>query len=109
VTACRAEFRLHRRCRRSQPGAASASAEACSGKAYNIAGDRSFTLLELLEELGAILGVEVDPEYTAPRAGDIRNSSADLTAAAHDLGWAPKVSMPEGLRRTVDWFAGRLN
>jgi UDP-glucose 4-epimerase len=89
--------------------AASASAESCSGKAYNIAGDRSFTLLELLEELGAILGVEVDPEYTAPRAGDIRNSSADLTAAAHDLGWAPKVSMPEGLRRTVDWFAGRLN
>ncbi|HYH52011.1 MAG TPA: NAD-dependent epimerase/dehydratase family protein [Acidimicrobiia bacterium] len=85
--------------------AATAPAEACSGKAYNIAGDRSYTLLELLDELGAILGVEVDPEHTAVRAGDIRHSSAALTAAGRDLGWQPKVSLPDGLRRTLQWFA----
>lgn len=89
--------------------AAAAAAESCSGKAYNIAGSRSYSLLELLDELGGILGVEVDPEYTGPRAGDIRHSSADLTAAARDLGWAPKVSMADGLRRTVEWFASRLS
>lgn len=87
--------------------AAGAPAEACSGRAYNIAGSRSCTLLELLEELSAILGVTVEPEHTAPRAGDIRHSSADLTAAARDLSWQPKVDLPEGLRRTVDWFAVR--
>ena len=87
--------------------AATAPAEACSSKAYNIAGNRRSTLLELLGELGAILGVEVDPEHTAPRAGDIRHSFADVTAAARDLGWEPKVSLTEGLRRTVDWFALR--
>jgi UDP-glucose 4-epimerase len=87
--------------------AATAPAEACSGKAYNIAGTRSYTLLELLDELGMILGVDVDPEFASPRAGDIRNSSADLTAASHDLGWQPKIGFAEGLRRTVDWFASR--
>ena len=56
--------------------AATAPAEACSGRAYNIGGNRRSTLLELLDELGAILGVEVDPEHTAPRAGDIRHSFA---------------------------------
>jgi UDP-glucose 4-epimerase len=87
--------------------AAASPAASCSGKAYNIAGSRSYTLLQLLEELGAILGVEADPEHTATRAGDIRHSSADLSAAAGDLGWEPKVSLPEGLRRTVEWFALR--
>jgi UDP-N-acetylglucosamine/UDP-N-acetyl-alpha-D-glucosaminouronate 4-epimerase len=87
--------------------ATTAPAESCSGKAYNIAGRTSLTLLELLDELGTILGVAVDPEHTHPRAGDVRHSSADLTAAASDLGWHPKVDLPEGLRRTVNWFTGR--
>jgi UDP-N-acetylglucosamine/UDP-N-acetyl-alpha-D-glucosaminouronate 4-epimerase len=87
--------------------AVAAPAESCSGKAYNIAGDTSYTLLELLAEIAVILGVEAEPEHTAPRAGDVRHSSADLSAAARDLGWHPTVSLPDGLRRTVDWFALR--
>jgi len=87
--------------------ASEASAEVCSGRAYNIAGSSSYTLLELLDELGAILGVEVDPEHSAPRPGDVRHSSADLTAAARDLGWQSKVGLSDGLRRTIDWFAVR--
>jgi len=87
--------------------AATAPAEACSGKAYNIAGSSVHTLLELLDELGAILGVEVDPEHTDPRAGDIRHSSAALTAAARDLGWQPQVELADGLHRTVGWFTAR--
>jgi len=87
--------------------AASAPAAACSGRAYNIGGNRRSTLLELLDELGAIVGIDVDPEHTAPRAGDIRHSFADIGAAARDLGWEPKVGLSEGLRRTVDWFALR--
>ena len=89
--------------------AARAAAEVCSGKAYNVAGETSYTLLQLLGELGEIFGVETDPEHTAPRAGDVRHSAADLTAAARDLGWQPTVSLGDGLRRTVDWFAVRAN
>jgi UDP-glucose 4-epimerase len=87
--------------------AAAAPAVSCSGNVYNIAGSSTSTLLELLDELGAILGVDVDPEHTAPRAGDIRHSSADLSAAARDLRWQPRVTLADGLRRTLDWFAAR--
>lgn len=87
--------------------AATAPAESCSGKAYNIAGTSSYNLLELLDELGKILGVDVDPEFAPPRAGDIRHSAADLRAADHDLGWQPRIGLADGLRRTVDWFASR--
>ena len=87
--------------------AAAAPAEVCSGKVYNIAGDTTHTLLDLLDELAAILGVEAEAVHTDPRPGDVRHSSADLSAAARDLGWRPSVSLAEGLRRTVEWFAVR--
>jgi UDP-glucose 4-epimerase len=87
--------------------AAAAPASACAGKVYNIAGDSSVTLLELLGVLGDILGVEPDPEHTEPRPGDIRHSAADLSASARDLGWQPQIGLAEGLQSTVDWFAAR--
>jgi UDP-glucose 4-epimerase len=84
---------------------AAATAPQASGRAYNIAGDRTATLLELLEELGGLLGVTPRWTHTDPRPGDIRNSQADVSAAARDLGWRPAVPLSEGLARTVAWFA----
>jgi UDP-N-acetylglucosamine/UDP-N-acetyl-alpha-D-glucosaminouronate 4-epimerase len=85
--------------------AASASAEACSGNAYNIAGGQAYSLLDLLGVLGRIIGVEPRPEHTDPRPGDVRHTKADLTAATRDLGHRPAVGFEEGLRKTVTWFA----
>jgi UDP-glucose 4-epimerase len=85
--------------------AASAPAAACSGKAYNIAGGKTYTLVDLLAILGRIMGVAPQPEHTDPRAGDIRHSSGDISAAARDLGYKPEVGFEDGLRETVNWFA----
>jgi nucleoside-diphosphate-sugar epimerase len=38
------------------------------------------------------------------RAGDIRNSWADLSKAERILGYAPKTALADGLRRTVDYL-----
>jgi UDP-glucose 4-epimerase len=81
--------------------AASAPATAASGHAYNIACGGEYTLLELLEHLGEILGVTVDPEHTEPRAGDVRHSSADVSAAVRDLRWKAAVGFRDGLERTA--------
>ena len=81
-----------------------APAERCSGKAYNIAGGREVSLLELLEELKAILGVDVEPTFVEPRSGDVRHSCADVAAARADLGWSTSVSFSDGLQQTVDWL-----
>ncbi|QXC59554.1 NAD-dependent epimerase/dehydratase family protein [Aquihabitans sp. G128] len=84
--------------------AATAPAEVCSGRAYNIAGGREQSLVELLAVLQQILGVETEAVHVAPRAGDVRHSSADLSAAAADLGYVPSVSFEDGLARTVEHF-----
>lgn len=81
--------------------AASAPATAAAGKAYNIACGGEHSLLELLEHLGEIIGVDVDPEHTESRAGDVRHSCADVAAAARDLDWRATVSFRDGLEQTV--------
>jgi UDP-glucose 4-epimerase len=86
--------------------AAAAPGELCRGNVYNIGGLREVTLLEMLEVLGGILGVEPHPVHVEPRPGDIRHSSADISAARRHLGYEPKVSLAEGLARTVAYFAG---
>jgi nucleoside-diphosphate-sugar epimerase len=87
--------------------AAEAPAERCAGRAFNIAGGKPHSLIDLLALLGQILGTSVEPVHRATRAGDIRHSFADCSAAATDLGHDPTVPFDEGLRRTVAWFAAR--
>jgi UDP-glucose 4-epimerase len=87
--------------------AATAPARACSGNAYNVAGGHRYSLLELLEILSRIQGVVAEPEFSDPRAGDVRHSEADISAAGTDLGYRPSVTFEHGLRQTVDWFRER--
>jgi UDP-glucose 4-epimerase len=85
--------------------AARAPASVCSGHVYNIAGGAAYSLLELLEMLGAVIGVEPRPEFTRSRPGDVRHTRADIGAAQRNLGHAPRVTFAEGLRRTFESFA----
>lgn len=84
--------------------AATAPAEKCAGKAYNVAGGSERSLLEMLDILKELLGSTVEPVHVDPRPGDVRHSFADTSAAREDLGWQPTLEFPEGLRRTVEWF-----
>ena len=84
-----------------------APAETCSGRVYNVAGGSPHSVLELLEVLGRILGIEPRPVHTDPRVGDVRHSWADPSAARRDLRFACQVPFGEGLRRTVKWFSSR--
>jgi UDP-glucose 4-epimerase len=87
--------------------AAEAPAQRCAGRAYNVAGGASYSLLDLIAILERIIGVEVAPSFAAPRAGDVRHTQADIGAAAADLGHRPSVPFEEGLTRTVEWFRAR--
>ncbi|HEX2577883.1 MAG TPA: NAD-dependent epimerase/dehydratase family protein [Aquihabitans sp.] len=82
--------------------AAEAPAAAVSGKAFNIAGGSERSLLEMLDILREVLGVDTPAVHVDPRAGDVRHSSADLSAAAAAFGYRPAVDFREGLTRTVD-------
>jgi nucleoside-diphosphate-sugar epimerase len=77
---------------------------AASGKIINIGTGISCTLNQTIAQLNSILGVEVTPRYDAPRLGDVRHSTADISLALETLGYEPRVSFEEGLRCTIEWL-----
>lgn len=92
---------------RANQAVAAAPGEACSGQRYNIAGERSYNLLYLLDALGRIIGVAPRPVHVDSRPGDIHNSRADVALARVNLGFEPEVDFEDGLRRAVEWFERR--
>ena len=81
-----------------------AACEQAHGQVVNIACGERYTLNELFGRLRGLVGREAEPEYAAPRQGDVRDSMADISAARSLIGYAVKVPFEEGLRRTVEWY-----
>jgi UDP-glucose 4-epimerase len=79
-----------------------------SGEVFNIALGEAHTVLELLSQLNAVMGLSIAPTFLPPRPGDVRRTLADSSKAKRLLGWTGRVRFGEGLRRTVDWFRARL-
>jgi nucleoside-diphosphate-sugar epimerase len=86
-----------------------AQAPGAPGRVFNIACGERYTLLDLLAMIAKALGRDapVPPIHELERQGDVRHSLADITAARETLGFAPRVGVPEGLRRTVEWYRER--
>lgn len=75
-----------------------------AGYTINLATGSRISLNQLVQKLGQLLNVRVDPVYAPPRPGDIRHSSADIGRARQLLGYTPLVDFPNGLQATLDWF-----
>jgi nucleoside-diphosphate-sugar epimerase len=74
-----------------------------AGEIINVATNGRVSLNQLFAEVQQNVGTSLAPVYGPARAGDIRDSQADITKAEARLGYRPLVSFEEGLRRTVDW------
>ncbi len=75
-----------------------------SGEVINVAcGDR-ISLNQLIGHIGDIVGQKANPEYRETRAGDVRDSLADISAAQKLIGYEPKIRVREGLEKTVEGF-----
>lgn len=83
--------------------ASKAGSHAC-GKVYNAGNGGRYTLNMIWDLLQKIEGVTLPATYGPPRAGDVKHSQADTTAAKRDLGHDPQFSIEEGLRRTLEWY-----
>jgi UDP-glucose 4-epimerase len=75
-----------------------------AGRMYNAGNGNRYSLNLVWQTLEKIEGVHIQPVYGPPRAGDVRDSQADTTLAARELGHAPRFSLEEGLRRTLAWY-----
>jgi UDP-glucose 4-epimerase len=75
-----------------------------AGNMYNAGNGNQYTLNHIWKVMQQMEGVDLPAQYGPPRAGDVRHSKADTTAAVRDLGHAPRISIEEGLRRTLEWY-----
>jgi UDP-glucose 4-epimerase len=78
-----------------------AEAEGANGRIFNVAASAPASVNQVADTIGAILERPVNRMFAPPRAGDIRDSWADVTAAREVLGWEPTVGLEEGLRKTI--------
>lgn len=85
-----------------------AGCEGAKGQTVNIACGTRYTLNELLSRISGIAGVEIEPEYSDPRPGDVRHSQADISAAGNLLGYSIKVPFEEGLEKTIAWYRSSI-
>lgn len=79
-------------------------APGASGIVFNGGTGARITLNQVLKLLEKITGKKIEAKYDPPRAGDIRDSQAEISLAKKILGYTPKVMFEEGLRRTWDWY-----
>ena len=80
------------------------TASGAAGKLCNIGCGARVSLNQLVWMLESELGRKAKIEYLPERLGDVRDSLADINAAKNVLRYVPKVSIEEGLCRTIHWF-----
>ena len=79
-------------------------APGASGEVINVATGGRISLNQLFRTMRRMIGSSVEPKYAEPRAGDVRDSQADIAKAKRLLGYEPTVSCEDGLQRPVDWY-----
>ncbi len=81
--------------------------ETIKGQAFNIGGgiENSSSLLELFQFLEHELDIQMTYQQLPPRESDQRVFVADISKAKELIGWAPKVSKAEGVRKMIEWVS----
>jgi UDP-glucose 4-epimerase len=74
-----------------------------AGEVINVATGERISLNELLHVMNTIVGTNLQAVYEEERAGDVKDSQADISKAKALLGYMPTVGLEEGLRLTLEW------
>jgi nucleoside-diphosphate-sugar epimerase len=74
-----------------------------AGEVINVATGTRISLNNLLKTMNKIAGTNIEPVYDEPRAGDVKDSQADITKAKTLLGYEPIAPLETGLEKTLAW------
>lgn len=74
---------------------------------YNVGTGHPTTVLDLADTIAELTGCAESHRFEAPRAGDLRTSTADMQRIREAFGWTPAYSLEQGLRETLAWYRAR--
>ena len=74
---------------------------------FNVGSDTGSKMIDVLHEIGDIVGTELAIDHLGERPGDVHATYAWSERLAKATGWHAQVSLREGLERTVEWFRSR--
>jgi len=77
-----------------------------AGRVFNAAVGTRYTLLELVDNLNAILGTKIAPVFEMERPGDVKHSQANVSLIK-EYGYESLVDFRRGLEKTIDWYIAR--
>ena len=83
---------------------AAITADVTPGSVFNVSGGSSVSVLDMIAGVERAAGAPINLEHQGEASGDVRQTGGDCRRAQRELGWAPTVSLDEGLRAHVDWF-----
>ena len=75
-----------------------------AGLVVNIGCGRRVSVNDIVEQTNVLLGTRIKPLYEPPRAGDVRDSLADISLAGRELGYEPAVHFSQGLQYSVEAY-----
>jgi len=79
-----------------------------AGQVINVATSGRVSLNHLFRTIRDLTGATVEPVYAEPRAGDVKDSQADIAKAKALLGYTPIVTFEDGLANTVAWYRASM-
>jgi UDP-glucose 4-epimerase len=86
---------------------ATLAAAGVEGGVYNVGTGRETSVVELYELCRRVAGSDREPEFAAPRLGELQRSVLDVSLAVDELSWRPEYGLEQGLRETWDWIAAQ--
>lgn len=81
-----------------------AATRGAPGGVYNIGGGSRVQLLDVFDLIRQVTGRPLQIERLEPQRGDMRDTYADTSRARADLGFAPSVTLEQGLRAQYEWM-----
>lgn len=75
-----------------------------AGEAFNFSTESPLTVMELVRNILKQLNSKLEPQVLSQASNEIRDQYLCSEKARQMLGWQPKYSLDEALKRTIDWY-----
>jgi CDP-glucose 4,6-dehydratase len=85
-----------------------ASCRQLCGEAFNFSNETQVAVLDLVREILALMGSDLEPEVRNEAPNEIRHQYLSAAKARRLLGWSPQFDLTCGLQRTIAWYREHL-